>query len=262
MKNISKLLKTFTLLLFVSPSLLLGSSCEVDNRISIGTRPMNPDAIAQIQEELRNSEDCNEVDAAMDYAPKEDARCGFIFDRYPPVYYPSSVHWLAAVSALGDSVEIEDGSVWKINSYDSFKALNWHGNEPLVITQNHRWFSSYNYRLINKNTGSTLEVNLFLGPVKNGEYTRYIVPSSPVISGDILVDIDGNVLAPFNPNSGLIMLSDNTHWELDPSDSSIYRDWAFNDAIIIGSNTGRHSDRYECILINVNMNNHVRAKQY
>ncbi len=167
--------------------------------------------------------------------------CGFLFNRYPPVYYSSAIHWLNAVSSLGETVEIEDGSVWQVSRHDAYKALHWRSDDPLMITQNHRWFSRYTYRIVNTNTGSSLEADLQLGPIQNGEHTRYIVE--------------------LNPWEGVLTLSDNTHWQISSYDGSTFRDWALDDAIIIGYNSGWDS-HCESILINVNMNNFLRAKQF
>jgi len=215
----------------MTPTLLLAEGDHVE----IGTRQMNEDAIAQIEIERAKpaeEEDCLEG---------EEMTSGFIFDRYPAVYFPASTHWLSAVSGLGDTVELEDGSVWKINSYDSYKALNWRSNDPLAITQNNRWFSSFNYRIINKNTGASIEGNLFLGPVEKGPHTRYIVA--------------------IDKSHKEIQLSDNTRWEISYLDSSIFKDWALGDAIVIGVNSGWDSGS-EALLVNVNMNNCSRAKQF
>jgi hypothetical protein len=171
----------------------------------------------------------------------QEEGCGFLFDRYPPVYYPSAVHWLIAVSGIGDSVELEDGSVWKINSHDGYKAVQWLSSDPLTITQNHRWFSRYSYRIVNQNTGSSLEANLYLGPIRNGEHTRYIEA----------IDLA----------QGALLLSDRTHWEVSYLDLAEFRNWAHGDAVIIGINSGWDSHS-ESLLINVNMNNFIRVKQF
>ena len=178
-----------------------------------------------------------------DCRPKMESEesCGLLFDKYPSVYYPAAVHWLAAVSGFGDSVEFEDGSVWKLSSYDSHRALHWRSNDPLMVTQNHRWFSRYNYRIVNKNTGASLEANLYLGPIQNGEYTRYI--------------------AAIDPTEGILLLSDNTRWEISPYDCYAFRNWALQDAVIIGYNSGWDS-QCEGLLINVNTNDFIRAKQF
>ncbi len=170
--------------------------------------------------------------------------CGYIFDAYPPLYYPVSMHSLIGVSALGDSVELEDGSVWKISRYDGYKALGWRSNDPLTITQNHRWFSIYAYRIINQNTGACLEANLFLGPLEHGQHTLYITGIDR-ISGDLVV----------TNGSG-----ESIRWEISSSDIAAFQNWDLHDAIIIGQNSGWNTD-CESLLINFNMNNSARAKQ-
>lgn len=202
------------------------------------------DTVHEIVQERSDTEEKSEI---LDMPPPsieqsaEEISLGSVFDQYPPVFYPSSTHWLVAVSAVGDSIELEDGSVWKISNYDVYKSLNWKSNDPLMITQNHSWFSKYDYRIINQATGAYLETKLFLGPIKNGAYTRYII------------DID--------VNRNLIKLSDNTHWELNSWDKYVYTKWLIGDAVILGYNSGWEAE-YEAILINVNMNKYVRAKQY
>ncbi len=175
---------------------------------------------------------------------EEQASCGYIFNAYPPVYFPASTHWLSAVSAIGDSVELEDGSVWRISRYDGQKALSWRLNDPLTITQNHRWFSSYNYRIINQNTGASLEANLFLGPLQYGEHTLYICAIDRVSGYLLLLDSQGET----------------TQWEISSGDSDPFQDWVVNDAVVIGQNSGWDAS-CESILINISMNDFVRARQ-
>jgi hypothetical protein len=233
-----KLLKSLLLVVLTLPTLLLADS---ENHIAIGSRPMSEEAAAQIQAEKEKQE------AAEMTEEMESESAGYVFDRYPPVYYSNVHHWLTAVSILDSdryTLELEDGSIWKINSYDGVKALNWRLNDPLTITQNNRWFSRYNYRIINKSNGTSAEANLFLGPVELGQFSRYI----------IAVDY----------TTKEIMLSDNTRWEISYLDKAIFRDWSVNDYIIIGtnSNTSIWDLGSDVLLINVNMNNATRAKQF
>lgn len=170
--------------------------------------------------------------------------CGYIYDEYPPLYYPASMHVLIGVSALGDSVEFEDGSVWKICRYDGYKALTWRSNDPLTITQNYRWFSNYSYRIVNQSTGICLEANLFLGPHSYGQHTLFITGIDRV-AGDLII-ANGN--------------GESIRWEIASGDIAAFQSWALHDAIIIGQNSGWDMS-CEGLLINVNMNNSVRAKQ-
>lgn len=167
--------------------------------------------------------------------------CSFTFDRLSLVYKAAAAHTLIQVAPFGETIELEDGSVWNINSFDSHKALYWRLNDPLIITQNSRWFASYAYKIVNQCTGTSIEANLFFGPVKNGAYTRYILSLDPL--------------------RGEIVLNDATRWEVSAYDTSTFRGWVENDAVIIGCNSGWDSS-CEGILINVSMNNFVRAKQF
>lgn len=171
----------------------------------------------------------------------EEGKSACIFGQFPPVYYSLGTHTLSAISALGDSLEIEDGSVWKISSFDASKICHWKSTDLILITQNHRWFSKYKYRLVNQTTGSTVEANLSLGPIKEGEYTRYVVGIDNVHDE--------------------IILSDKSRWRVSPYDRQQFEEWLLNDAVIIGYNSGWDSGCHG-LLINVNMNECIRAEQF
>ncbi len=229
-----KVLKSLALLSIAAPLLLMA---EGEEHVAIGSRLPSQEATAQIEAE-KGMEPCEEETLET---------AGYLFDRYPPVYYSQSHHWLVAVTLLDNSeytLELEDGAVWKIGSYDGFKALSWRANDPLTITQNTRWFSKHAYRIINKADGSTVEATLYLGPVADGQYSRYITA--------------------IDPSLGLISLSDNTQWEISPYDRAIFKDWAPHDYLIIGTNSNQSfwDQTREALLINVNMNNATRARQF
>lgn len=233
-----KLLKSLARISLILPTLLLAEGEET--HVAIGTRPMSEEAAAQIEAQKGQPATTEEEQGTLESA-------GYLFDRYPPIYYSNSHHWLNAVTVLDNSqytLEFEDGSVWKINSYDGVKALNWRANDPLTITQNNRWFSRHDYRIINKSNGTSVEANLFLGPIERGEYSRFITG--------------------IDHSRREIQLSDNTHWEISYLDASIFKDWALSDYIIIGTNsdTSIWDSGSDALLINVNLNNSTRAKQF
>lgn len=218
-------------------SLLLPTILFADN-VAVGSRPMSEEAAEQVEKERGKKESAEE---------EEQETASYVFDRYPPVYYSSSHHRLTSVTILDNNectIELEDGSVWKISSYDESKARHWKLDDPLTITQNNRWFTKYDYRIINKANGTSLEANLFLGPALLGEYSRFIIGIDHI--------------------QREILLSDNSHWEISCLDSSIFKDWAIDDYLIIGtnSNTSIWDSSSDAILINVNMNNCARAKQF
>ncbi len=159
----------------------------------------------------------------------------------PSYYYPPSCHWMSALSVMGDSLELEDGAVWKTDQRALSDIFYWTSSDPLVLTQNQEWFSTFQYRLINLNTGGGVPVNLFLGPVLANSHAKF--------------------LSHFDFQQGVAFLTDGTRWEICPRDYSKFYQWILDDCILIGSNSGWEST-YDCILINSNMNHFVRARQY
>lgn len=154
--------------------------------------------------------------------------------------HPGAFHNPVAVSALGDTVEFRDGSIWTIASGDTYKTLNWLTSDRLVVTPNHSWFSSFMFCITNQDTGVSVKANLFLGPIYNGLYTHWIVA--------------------INYYTQEICLEDGSIWKLSGFDSSIYNKWLLNDTIIIGVNDGFLSSSKPNILINVNTLTYSRAK--
>lgn len=174
---------------------------------------------------------------------QQEASANFFSRTYPAVYFPSGMHSLLAVSAWGESIEIEDGSRWKIASYDRSKVASWGAQDPILITQNHRWFSHpFSYRIINQATGGILEAYLELGPFKDGPYTRYIQHI------DLL--------------SHEVVLNDATRWQISMQDANDLYSWHLYDAVIIGYNSGWDTETSPGLLINVNKNQHVQVKQF
>jgi hypothetical protein len=208
-----------------------------DEHAIVNSRPISPDLTARMQSE-RESEQAQNANSATDH---NEEIAGYYLADYPPVYFPPSCHWLGAISALSDSLQIEDGSMWQIDPYDAYKIRNWFANDPLIVTQNRSWFSTYQYRIINQNTGYSIDVNLIEGPVLNGEYSRQI--------------------AALDTFRGEIVLTDNTRWTISRRDAYLLPTWERGDYIITGINSGWDSD-YNCILIDVATNNFVRAKQF
>jgi hypothetical protein len=231
-----KALKHLSFSLFLIPTIL---SANLGERVGVEIRPISQE-VADELEVAKRKEFLESEEGALQEA-------GFIYDQYPSVYHSTSSHWLSAVKVIDYnyySLELEDGSIWKIHSYDGIKALNWRINDPVTITQNNRWFSKHNYRVINKITGSSIEATLLLGPVQLGEYSRYIISVNPVRRE--------------------VLLSDNSTWEISSLDGYLLKDWAPNDYVIIGTNSNYSlwDSGSDVILINVNMNSVARAKQF
>ena len=164
----------------------------------------------------------------------------------PSVYLPKGYHFVTAVSALGDSIVLEDQSIWKVAENEGLEALSWQVNDPLSITFNDSfssWYSGYLYKITNNRKNTSIKVNLHLGSVIDDPYSFQVF------------DIQNRLY------KKEVVLQDNSKWEIYSSDESALYNWALNDGIIIGINTSYWSSDYNNILININLNSYVRAKQ-
>lgn len=160
-------------------------------------------------------------------------------------YYPSHpgvYHVATAITPTGDMIEIEDGSVWSVNSRHHSKVRGWNNSDSLIIGQNNSWFSSYLYVMINQShNNQKVEVNGSLAPYLDSPYRHWIS--------------DLNIEYP------AVRLEDGTWWKLNSSDRAVMKDWLHNDTIIIGVNQDWFTWGYHYILINVNTNEFVRTSQ-
>lgn len=156
--------------------------------------------------------------------------------------FPVSIHMLVDIADNGRSIEIEDGSHWEVSSSDSYILNSWRHSDQLVITPNYSWFGAYEYYIVNKSDrDSSVRANLWVGPLQYGARSHWIV------------DID--------PIGGHVRLENDMIWCIDPKDAFVFRSWAINDHVIMGTYDSWFSP-YTHILINVNMDEHVKARQY
>jgi hypothetical protein len=165
---------------------------------------------------------------------------GYYLDDNSAIFDQPSYHWIFALTSFQDYLEIEDGSIWQIDPYEGYKLRNWLMNDPIMITQNREWFSSFQFRIINKGTGTSVKADLSQGPILDGDYSLQI---AHVIH-----------------QTGEIVLSDESRWLISSRDFSPFYQFAIGDYIIVGVNSGWDSG-CPFILINSNLNRFVRAKQ-
>lgn len=217
-----KFLKMTFLAALAVPMLLLAAA--EDDYVPVGTRP--PKSAA--------------------FLLKRNAACCFCFkphSSFAPTQYQIVDVFISGDVGFGDGfLELQDGTRWKFSSYDNDKVAEWYPGDHIMITQNTSWVGNNYYKLINQTRGGRyIETNVIRGPKRGGEHTRYI--------------------ASIDFHKGRVILSDNTYWDFDPSDASTFREWAPQDAILIGRNSGWGHDGL-LININMNVNQPVRARQY
>ncbi len=150
--------------------------------------------------------------------------------------HPGAYHSPVGISLMGD-VELEDGSVWQVSPVDAAITRSWMPSDLVVITPNHSWFSSYQFKITNQNTGQAVLANLTLGPIYNGLYTRWITAIDYYYS--------------------VVYLDDGSVWNMSTWDSGTVDKWEPNDTVIIGVSDGLFSSTHPNILINVNMLNYA-----
>jgi len=194
-------------------------------------------AVASVEMPQEGREEVNEGPSTTLVARNLDAKVA------KAIYYTTShagaYHQPIAVTPFGDKVELEDGSIWAVQSGDHYKTLNWLGSDLITITANHNWFSNYEFILTNQNTGVSVAVVLVLGPVYNGGHTHWVVAI------DYFFD--------------QVQLEDGSVWSIVGLDDSILKKWLVNDTVIMGINDGNWSTSNPNILINVNTLGYVRA---
>jgi hypothetical protein len=153
---------------------------------------------------------------------------------------PINCHWLASLPD-NRSLEMEDGSHWEVSPSDSYTIRNWRRQDSLIITPNYSWLSSYDYYITNKTNNTYVGANLCVGPTAFGPYSHWIVD----------IDYFG----------GHVYLENQMVWCVNPQDGSVLKNWAVNDHVIFGLYDSWFTP-YDHILINVNMDDHIRVKQY
>lgn len=168
-------------------------------------------------------------------------------NAYTSVFsHPFGLHRPVFIAPLGETIELEDGSVWWINPSDRSRTSNWLNDDIVIIAPNDSWFSSYMFKIVNQNSGEVLKANMHLGPYYNGPKTHCIVGFDHV-----------NDLVYLQNGSGLQM---GTIWRIAGHDLGLTKQWRLNDTVIIGINPGWDSDTRPNILINVRKLNYACVK--
>ena len=216
---------------------------ETESQLKAGLRAMPHGEWIKIQEERAEQAKSAEEQVAKVAAPKASSKLQAAKPQASAsihfTTHTGAFHNPMLVSAFGDVVEFEDGSIWSISSSDTYKTLNWLTSDLLVVTPNHDWFSSYMFKITNQNTGVAVRCNLDIKPVYNGLYTHWITA--------------------INYYTQEICLEDGSIWSVTGFDSSTFSGWQLNDTIIIGVNDGFLSSSKENILINAETLTYVRA---
>ena len=162
---------------------------------------------------------------------------GVYLSPYPIIYYTYPVRSMAALSAFGDSIILDDGSIWEINPHCRNEVSFWSASDALLIYPNNQMFSPYKYVIVNQVFDTEIQVNLSYGPVINSPFALRIV----------YIDY-------FREE---IYLNNNSRWKISSSESFLKSNWIEGDYVIIGTDDG-----YRNILINCNLDDYIYAGQF
>jgi hypothetical protein len=194
---------------------------EENNHIPVRSRP------SAVIEQLDDAEQLN-----IEMPPSEEriTNHGMFYTSHPGAF-----HSITSVSVFGDALELEDGSIWTVYPGDGYKALDCHPGDVVVITPYEGWFSSYDFKLTNQNTGASLLTNLKLGPFYDSALSHWIVA--------------------INYDENKVYLEDGSEWSMSYFDYGTVRKWLPDDTVIIAINDSIFTYANPNVLINVNMMN-------
>lgn len=208
---------------------LLG--CLVFSPIFSGTKETQPD---RVELGKRHKKDKKSQNKSAQKNENEYNIAKSAIYSYHPLYY------IKDIGVSGKTLSTYDETVWEVSHSDSHIARMWNRDDPVVITPNYSWFSSYEYRLKNMTYNESVAVNLSQGPFF--EHAIFIT------------DI--------NSYHSVITLSNGSQWTtkaLYSNDSPVLY-WRVGQAVLIGESDNWFSPRF--ILININENNYTTVDFY
>ncbi len=201
-------------------ALIGGEPSEAPQHIAVGTKPNKKHA----------KKGSRGAAAARHSAKREKSPLADVKISVSPKFF----YTIKSVGPRGKTLITTDETIWEIASRDAAKLTNWLPNSAIVIMPNYKWFSSYDYMLINKWTNESVGANLSQGP--------YI--STAIFINNI------------DHGTGMLSLSNGSIWKAETGAQFAY--WRIGQAVLIGENDtwfGKPN-----ILININKNNFVTAK--
>lgn len=168
---------------------------------------------------------------------KEERITSDIHHHTGNIMHPGAYHRLNSITSYGESIELEDGSLWSVSWSDRAKTLLWLRDDSIAIYPSNSWLGP-DFVIVNLNTNDRVEADLRYGPIYGSIFTYKIV------SIDYL--------------NSIVYLQDST-WGVSINDESLLYSWHVGDTVILGHNDGWNTSIRPHILINVNVNDYVCA---
>lgn len=177
--------------------------------------------------------------------PTEEPKEG---DLIPMAVYqtshPGALHTTFKNWDFGTKVELNDGSIWAVSTFERWKINTWSSSDVILVKLNQRFLASHQYELVNQRTGDYVDVDLVELEVLPYDATFY-GQRSWIIAVDYLAN---NVI-----------LQDGSLWDISYGDDAAFRTWRVGDVIILGVNDSWDASIRPNLLINFNTLTHARA---
>lgn len=151
-------------------------------------------------------------------------------------------HTAKYFGAFNDWVEFEDGTTFRIASYDRGTLSYWAEGDLIYILKGAGWFWSYDCRIYNATTGDIVDADLNNGPIPNGPYSLFI--------------------AAIDDFQGIIYLQNGSVLIVDSSDIHKLITWSPYDYVITATNDDWASYRSPNLLINAATKDFIRVSPY
>lgn len=200
-----------------------------------GHQPINANAVVSVPAPLHRSERPHlTVGLEMNPATVSRPQRPLIVQRPLPqvividrnsVAYNSATLTPYFISQRGDSIQLDDGSNWKVRERDRRAVRQWNNGDVVVIEAG-RFFCWSTYSLVNYTNGTSIDVEL-INPVCNGVLSHWIIE--------------------VNPFEGYLRLQDGSVWRM-----STYEllNWNINDDVIIALSKNWFSNDSSYVMIN------------
>lgn len=153
-------------------------------------------------------------------------------DAYLYRIHNDAYYHIVSFTDNGDEVQLHDGSKWSVHPSQLYTVLYWVQSDNIFIKPKSSCFSSHKFVLHNYTTQQAVEVNMISPPLPMGALTYRIV----------------NI----EPNTRLVLLSDNTVWQVDAADR-FFPYWQVGQRVLIGLNHHWRTAVLPNILINVDI---------
>lgn len=161
-------------------------------------------------------------------------------------FLPYHQHYLSSVQTNGELIEIDDGSLWKVNRYQVNRVMYWHANDVVEISPSLSLYGERFY-LTNRTKNSSVSVELSYGPIRDNPFTQQI---TNIERGEVfLTSIAG----------------ESSRWLIEDEETHRLIQWTCGQSIIIGRYSSWFSflsKENAYILLNVENNEYIKAKPY